>query len=725
MKWVNDLSQNWLHLLLQKLKDIKDDRKQELESISEIFGDPLELAKYYVDPEIQQVNPADENENDPISTVRSPAMQTLNNFFKGDFIRSDDGRTILFILADAGMGKTSLLVMIKILNLTSFMPQPYSCSLLKLEADSIKKIVEIKNKNETVLLLDALDEDPSCWGLARDRVLELIEHTRTFHRVIVTCRTQFFPKDEIDPFRRPGRLKVGPYVSPVFFLSLFNDKQVGEYLHKRFNNTTIINKAKEIVRQMGSFRSRPLLLSYADAFLDATIDFNDSFSVYDALIKTWLDREERKLRESGKNISADDLLEACIHTALLMEERRDRLISAGTILDVINKIPTLKNLHYLDVGGRSLLNRTSEGNFRFSHYSIQEYLLSYGIINNLFKKRYPPIKPTNLMIDFIFARLDKTPNLKLIDLFEIEIRNKKINDISFSNGNMVKSVIADCEFTKVQFDKSILRYSSIFNCSFNNCSFIDSDLEGSDINNSVFNGSNLNSTNFRKSEFKDVSFHNCQLIGSAFDDTKSFNMNLNSSNFSKVSFQKAEFDKSKFHDSIFSESNFSTTNLNKVDILNSMFKNALFENAEFLECNAKSIDFFDSKLSYMTCSKSNFDNSIFHFDKINECYFLDCSFDGANFEKSKKVFFFKARLLKKDLTTGEYRVYIEFNGKKGMVGFAVIDIINGQFSMVSREYDLPPDMEGIETHCLSVVQRNLKQHIGAGRNLPVEIIFIA
>jgi len=170
MKWVKDLSINWLQLLLQRLKDIQDNRKQELNTISEIFGDPLELAKYYVDPDIQQVNPADENESDPVSSVRSPSMQTINDFFKGDFIKSDDGRTILFILADAGMGKTSLLMMIKLLNLTAFMPQQYSCSLIKLQPDSIKTIGEIQNKSKTILLLDALDEDPSCWGLARDRM---------------------------------------------------------------------------------------------------------------------------------------------------------------------------------------------------------------------------------------------------------------------------------------------------------------------------------------------------------------------------------------------------------------------------------------------------------------------------------------------------------------------------------------------------------------------------
>ena len=365
MKWIADLSRDWLPLLFNKLTKIKEERKTELSNIEEVFGDPFELAKCYVDPDFQQVNPADENESDPISSVRSPAMQAINTFFKGDFINSDDGRSILFILADAGMGKTSLLMMIKLLHMTSFMPPPYSCSLLKLDTDSIKTIKAINNKRKTILLLDALDEDPSCWGLARDRVLEIFEHTRQFHRVLITCRTQFFPEDEVDPFRRPGRLKVGPYVCPVFFLSLFNEKQIDEFLNKRFADQELIPKAKKIVMDMGTFRCRPLLLSYADAFLDSETNVYDQFSIYDALIKTWLDREERKLRYAKKSITAEDLLEACIHTSMLMEERKTRLISASTISEVISKLPKLKNLHYLDVGGRSLLNRTSDGGYRF------------------------------------------------------------------------------------------------------------------------------------------------------------------------------------------------------------------------------------------------------------------------------------------------------------------------------------------------------------------------
>lgn len=70
------------------------------------------------------------------------------------------GHTQLFILSDAGMGKTSLLLMLKLAHLFSFWPKRYNCLLLKLGPDTLERLRAHPNKGDTVLLLDALDEDP-------------------------------------------------------------------------------------------------------------------------------------------------------------------------------------------------------------------------------------------------------------------------------------------------------------------------------------------------------------------------------------------------------------------------------------------------------------------------------------------------------------------------------------------------------------------------------------
>jgi hypothetical protein len=146
--------------LLKKLIEIRQKRRVEIDTIADTFGDPIELAKFYIEPRCQHQNPADFNEEEPSSTVRSPVFSTINDFLNRDFAAAGGGKNTMFVLSDAGMGKTSLLVMIKLLNLTEFWPQQFSCRLLKLGRNSLKEIADVANKGRTILLLDSLDEDP-------------------------------------------------------------------------------------------------------------------------------------------------------------------------------------------------------------------------------------------------------------------------------------------------------------------------------------------------------------------------------------------------------------------------------------------------------------------------------------------------------------------------------------------------------------------------------------
>ncbi len=111
-----------LNALIKKLLKIRSSQKSEMQELSDIFGDPISLAKYYVEPLCQHHNPADFNEEEAISSVQSPASITLKSFFDRE-ITIRDGRSQLFVLSDAGMGKTSLLVMVKLHFTTSFWPK--------------------------------------------------------------------------------------------------------------------------------------------------------------------------------------------------------------------------------------------------------------------------------------------------------------------------------------------------------------------------------------------------------------------------------------------------------------------------------------------------------------------------------------------------------------------------------------------------------------------------
>ncbi|MEM7019351.1 MAG: effector protein PipB, partial [Pseudomonadota bacterium] len=206
--------------LAKRLQKMSGERRQEIIRIGDTFGDPELLAKYYVQPNCQHHNPADYDEDEVRSPVYTPAFDSVNTFMSGD-MPTRDGRTQLFVLSDAGMGKTSLLTMLKLTHLTSFWPQGYECILLKLGEDTLETIETIENRSKKVLLLDALDEDPTAWDNIKNRLLDLLKATALFHRVIISCRTQFFPEKELDPFGRPGQVRIEGFACPMLFVSPF------------------------------------------------------------------------------------------------------------------------------------------------------------------------------------------------------------------------------------------------------------------------------------------------------------------------------------------------------------------------------------------------------------------------------------------------------------------------------------------------------------------------
>jgi len=118
------ISNDLIKPLAKKLQRIWGQRDAELNAIYDTFGDPRPLASCYIEPEVQHHNPADYHE-DAISYVRAPAFKTINHFLLNKDTPLRGGRTQLFIPSDAGMGKTSLLLMLKLAHLFNFWPKGY------------------------------------------------------------------------------------------------------------------------------------------------------------------------------------------------------------------------------------------------------------------------------------------------------------------------------------------------------------------------------------------------------------------------------------------------------------------------------------------------------------------------------------------------------------------------------------------------------------------------
>lgn len=419
------VSIKWLKPLLKELARIDGARAEELGKLSDIFGDAEELVRHYIEPKCQYHNPADRHEDlEPVSQIRAPAFDVINEFLSDD-VPLRGGRTQMFILSDAGMGKTSLLMMLRLAHLTTFWPTGDDCLLLKLGEDTLKIVEQHGNKAQTVLLLDALDEDPLAWGNIEERLLAILKATERFRQVVISCNTQFFPETGADPFSNPGRVEVGRYICPMMFLSQFDENQVRAYLGKRFpvrwydprtyGNLALRSRAESVVASMQSLDFRPLLLAHVRDILAAEDREWNVYRLYEALFEAWLLREETKLRDQlDTPPDKETLWSVCATVAQHMQQRGSCTLSRAELDELVRGLPPAAHLKDFDVGGRSLLNRNAEYAYRFSHYSIQEFLVAHALVTRPLEAGEEKLRATDQMLGFIdeaggldFALLDR------------------------------------------------------------------------------------------------------------------------------------------------------------------------------------------------------------------------------------------------------------------------------------------------------------------------------
>ncbi len=407
----------WIKPLWTQLSRLTGERAKELDRLRDEFVDPEQLRGLYIEPHLQDRNPADAHQDDLLVAARQLAFERVNEFFQGKLPLEKDGRHQMFILSDAGMGKTSLLLMIKLMHLTSFWPKGHNCELFKLDEDSLKRMCAVSEKGKTVLLLDALDEDRHAWKRIRERLEELLQISEDFRRVIISCRTQFFPTMEPDAFGR-AEIKVfsSGYHCPVLYLSPFSDKQVSDFIEKKFCltwqhrlrlKTGFIRRqrkrAVQLLDHMQDLRMRPMLLQHIDKLLAINDQQkSNAYTIYQVLIHEWLDREVRKLRGQHdikmRVPERKELFYACLLVAEHMERRGRRVIAERDLQELIHKDKNIRWLEQFELGGRSLLNRNSDRAFRFSHYTIQEFLLACCVANDRFTDK---IRATDQLVRFL------------------------------------------------------------------------------------------------------------------------------------------------------------------------------------------------------------------------------------------------------------------------------------------------------------------------------------
>jgi len=332
----------------------------------------------YIEPNCTNVDPAREAEPRNLIIIRNSIFDTLDKYLSKEIPEQNAYHHIL-ILADSGMGKTSFVLNYYARNKQKKRNQHkiYIVPLGKKSADEF--IDKIQNKKDVVIILDALDEDQQAIKDYNKRIAELMEKCSNFKRVVITSRTQFFPSDEEIP-KETGIAKVGAkhlgeegaYTFLKLYLSPFSDEQVEAYLKKfykwRFKER---KKAFDLIKKIENLKVRPMLLSHIPYILDQTKgnEIKHSYELYDIMIEGWLDRESRfvkkdDLRNFSENLAVD------IYNK--RTQRGTERVNAEELKILAEKWKI--SLENWQLTGRSLLNRDAEGNYKFAHRSIMEYL---------------------------------------------------------------------------------------------------------------------------------------------------------------------------------------------------------------------------------------------------------------------------------------------------------------------------------------------------------------
>lgn len=340
-----------------------------------------QATKYYIKPKCSEADPSLAFEPLYFSSDRKDLFDVIDFF-----LYKDTKHRHLFVLADSGMGKTSFVInyFARAVRLPTW--KRGAISIVPLGIPSADEwIRKAASSTDAYIILDGFDEDVNAVNNIKSRLDSLMQMCQPFKKVIITCRTQFFKNENEIPWST-GLFRIDPtsagdskeYKFARFYLSPFSDRDVKQYINRRISywNRSQKSKAFEIVNRIPLLSVRPMLLAHIPDLLATKQELKYSYQIYEAMVDAWIRREsivENKdnLREFSDRLAVD----LYVNRGARGAERipYDELAKIAYQW----KIP----LEQWKLSSRSLLNRDSDGNYKFAHRSVMEYLFVRQLID--------------------------------------------------------------------------------------------------------------------------------------------------------------------------------------------------------------------------------------------------------------------------------------------------------------------------------------------------------
>ena len=452
--------------------------------------------RYYVRPYCTSVDPSQEAEIRQVLSTREDLFAAVERF-----LDKQSPHRHIFLLADSGMGKTSFVINYYAYNLRKHRRRRLAVVPLA-TPNALDDISKIERKKDTVIFVDAFDEDPKAMRDHRARLDELMKACSAFNRVLITCRTQFFTSDEEIP-KDTGVMIVAPrqlgepaiYEFWKLYISPLTDEQIAAFLRKRFPLVMWFKRRRAfgLITKIPLLTVRPMLLTYLPDVMGAGLRIEYAFQLYEVMVEKWLQREKgwidpTQLREFSDWLAID------LYTN--RETRGAERLPPNELSKLLAKLSNAPDA--LVIKRRSLLNRDALGNVKFAHRSIMEYLFIRRFLS-LPPEQRPHIGWTDMMkvfaIEMIQAhsvpedtdRERQVLQMQSADLSAVEIRSD-LSAICLDNAKLKKIIFAGASLAHCTFKRADLREANFSGCELTDVDFTGADLRGADLRSTTRNG---------------------------------------------------------------------------------------------------------------------------------------------------------------------------------------------------------------------------------------------
>lgn len=391
-----------LYKIVKLLKSTREWREKEIRrKLEPNNSDGLELVrdlKYFI-----PINGQFEAPHNADEIFISDDRFLLTKKFINEYLNSKvTGKKRYIILGGSGMGKSTFSadLFYQYINKYNQRNIPFPINILYLgDSDVIDKIVDLSKKEdacESILILDALDENVDATKDISSFMNQIDLITNIFKFVIITGRTQLFQDDVSEP--TIGKIKQNSNLSKRLkyeriYVSPFSEYEIQTYLANKFTvGTENYRKAIQIVNKGNDLMSRPMILSFIDDLLGfARCERLTIVEIYKTIIDKWLLRECETQEDSDNRLNVNDLY---IFSKRLAVYMYDKWETTG-----ISHITKSEYEYFIESNGysgnpysfrgRSLINRKSDGSIKFSHKSFWEFFIALDVLENPGKSYNP------------------------------------------------------------------------------------------------------------------------------------------------------------------------------------------------------------------------------------------------------------------------------------------------------------------------------------------------